>query len=214
MTLSYVASSANFVFRERAGTDYLGEAKFEGINHAVDKAVYIQQGSSLDEQQIDKIDAYTIEIEKSQAVGARMHLRLLKFANPAPKVINIVQHSSIVLTLDEFLDCPIEITTVEQIKGEPTRHNQSTQNQIFLIATNQNVGSFYLGPKTRFYIFIDDFYYKTIFDLVQHNYKLREQIKWRHNAKKVEFPKGTQSSERPLEEKISECCTFKCPTRF
>ena len=56
----------------------------------------------------------------------------------------------------------------------------------------------------KFYLFVDDFYYKTNWDLYSMNFKILAKMKWRVNSQRVKFVEGLPHEKRPLEEKISE----------
>ena len=182
VNMRYSGGSIYFDFSRPAGHfEFLGEAVFDGLSYRVKQTVLYQP---VDVKDVEKpFEIFVVEIENNQKVGHMIHVHRFEFLQPEPKSVHLVDHAQASLELEEFLDCPIDITKLEQLKGT------------FAIRT---------GNDTRFYMFIDDFYYKTGYNLIKMNYFLVQIIEWRRNAKKVKFDDDLPFNKRPKEEKISE----------
>lgn len=144
MNVKYVLNRVDFVLLDGDG-NFHSQSSLTDLKYRAERAVYYQIGDiGTDAPLLHNEDfvAFLFEIERNSTVGSMVHLHRFRFGpdfiQPNPTAYKILEHHDVRLSLAEFLDCPMQVVAVEQLKGSFFTQNERRKNEI------------------HFYLFIND----------------------------------------------------------
>lgn len=132
VNVKYDRNKIHFIFTEALTNANISEGIIEGRTFQPRHVAYYEPRKTNPKSD-ESFLFYLIEIEQHPVQGSILHAHQIVFMATGRQLVE-GEHDELLLPLKEFLDCPMEITTIEQMKGSFSTRNDRKGFRFYLFA--------------------------------------------------------------------------------